>query len=223
MPEVERRIELALPSPRKIFTPAVTVIIALLIVGFTLINYAPNFTLDYLALSATNVVRGRIWQLITYSFINGCGRTLIFNGLLVLFVGSTIEREWRTASFVLLWLVVSLTCGLIWLLVSLATGSAFIGLGTASCGYGLIGTFGLLFRRKRFFALFWTIEAQYLALFLIAVGIVLGIAQPITWIWVAGAGVAYIYVKLRWRFASGGTRGRVRSAQSRPEGFVDID
>jgi len=223
MPDGERQIQLALPSPRKIFTPAVTVIIVLLIAGFTLVNYAPDFTIDYLALSAKNVLRGRIWQLITYSLVNSCGRNLIFGGFLVLFIGSAIEREWRTASFLLLWLVVSLTCGVIWLVVSLATGRNFIGLGTSACSYGLIGTFGLLFRRRRFFALFWTIEAQYLALFLIAIGIVLGIAQPITWIWVVGAGVAYVYVKLRWRIASGGTRGPASWGQGRPSGFVDID
>ena len=223
MAEVEREIQLGLPSPRRLFTPAVTAIILLLVAGFTVVSYAPGFTMSYLAVSARGVLGGKIWQLVTYPFISSCGLNLIFNGLVVLFIGSSIEREWRTASFVALWLVVSITCAVIWVAVSLIASRNFIGLGTAACVYGLIGTFGLLFRRKRFLALFWTIEAQYLALFLVAIGIVLGIPRPITWIWVAGAGVAYLYIKLQWGVRSGGTRGTGRSAQGRASGFVDVD
>jgi membrane associated rhomboid family serine protease len=223
MSEAERNIQLALPSPKKLFTPAVTAIIVLMIVGFTLFSYTGRFAVNYLALSAPNVLHGRIWQLFTYPLVNGNGWRLVFNGILVLFIGSSIEREWRTADFLVLWLVVSVTCGLLWVIVSLVTRNNFIGLGTGACGYGLIGAFGLLFRRRRILALFWTVEAQYLAWFLIVVGIILGIPQPITWIWVSGAAVAYVYIKLRWRQVSGGARSTRSPSQDRGGGFVDID
>jgi membrane associated rhomboid family serine protease len=221
MVDFEQRIEWAIPSPRKLFTPAVTTILILLVAGFALISYVPGFTLSYLALSLGGLSQGRIWQLVTYPFFDLCSTTLVFDGLLVLFIGSTIEREWRTGAFILLWLIVSVICGLIWIAVSAIFGRNYIGIGSASCAYGLIAVFGLLYRKKRFLALFWALEAQYIALGLVVIGIVLGIRQPITWIWVSGALVAYLYVKIRWRAASSGRNAP--TGRYTPGSFVDID
>jgi membrane associated rhomboid family serine protease len=197
MPEEDMNIKLRLASPRKLFTPAVAAIIVLMIVGFTISTYAQAFVMAHLGLSASSVVaQGRIWQLLTYPFVTGNSRTLIFNGILVLFIGGSLERKWHTAAFIIFWLVVSVTCGLLWVAVNLATGNNFVGLGAAALAYGLIGGFALLFRRRRVQVLFWTVKAQYLALFLIAIRIMLGIPQSITWIWVSGAifGAAAAYV-----------------------------
>jgi membrane associated rhomboid family serine protease len=223
MPDFETRVQFALPSPTKLFTPGVTTILILMVAGWAVISYAPDFTFNWLAISSQGLLRGRIWQLVTYSFVNGCARNLIFNGLMVLFIGSTIEREWRTLSFVVMWLVISVVCGMIWFLVNLVGPWEYLGVGTDACAYGIIGAFGLLFRRKRFFAFFWSIESQYLAWLFIGVGLVLGIAQPITWIWVAGALVAYIYVKIRWAMQSNSTYNRPAAVQGRRGGFVDVD
>ena len=45
------QIQLAFPSPRKLFTPAVTTIIMLTILGFTLIHHVSKFTIEYLAIN----------------------------------------------------------------------------------------------------------------------------------------------------------------------------
>ncbi|MFH1369787.1 MAG: rhomboid family intramembrane serine protease, partial [Planctomycetota bacterium] len=145
MSDIERRIEWAIPPPRKLFTPAVTVILILLVAGFALIHYATKFTLDYLALTTTGILQGKIWQLVTYPFFDSCSWTLIFDCLLVLFIGSAVEREWRTGSFVLLWLIASVICGLVWIGVSALVGRNYIGLGAGPCVYGLIAVWGLLY------------------------------------------------------------------------------
>jgi membrane associated rhomboid family serine protease len=217
------QIQLTLPSPRKLFTPVVTAVIVLMIIGFTLVHHATEFTVSNLAINPQTFLPLKLWQLITYSFINPCPWNLVFNGMVVLFIGSAIEREWQSRSFLLLWLIVCITCGTLWLLVNLILGLNYLGMGTGACAYGLIAAFGLLFRRKRFFAFFWTVEAQYLALILIGIGMVVGIARPITWIWVGGAAVAYIYIKLLWSGISSGARIRKRSVQNKQSGFVDID
>ncbi|MHC4212061.1 MAG: rhomboid family intramembrane serine protease [Planctomycetota bacterium] len=223
MPEIEHRMEIALPTPRKLFTPVVTVMIVLMIIGFALINHAKEFTINYLAVNPQTCFPFRLWQLVTYSFINLCAWNMIFDGLIIIFIGSAIEREWRSVSFLLLMLTVSIVCGAIWLLVNLAGNLNYLGWGTGACAYGLIAAFGLLFRRKRFFALFWTIEAQHLALLLIAIGLIVGIAQPISWVWVGGAGVAYLYIKLRLRMASPASGSRATGEQRRHGDFVDLD
>ncbi len=223
MLDKERNLQLALPSPRKLFTPAVTAIIVLMIIGYALISYAGDFVLNYLALSGNAVIRGKIWQLLTYPFFEGCSRNLIFNGFLLLFVGSAIEREWRTGPFVLFLFVVSVTCAVLWVIVSLVLARNYIGLGMSACGYGLIAAFGVLFYRRLVFTILWTVEAQYLAWLLIGIGIVLGIPQPITWIWVSGAAVGYAYIKLRQQQNAGRAKIRHTAGRDRGGNFVDID
>jgi membrane associated rhomboid family serine protease len=223
MAEVDHRIQLALPSPRKILTPVVTVSILLMIAGYALAKHAPVFTAGWLALNPQTFWPFRIWQLLTYSFINTCGWNLIFDGLIVLFIGSAIEREWRSGSFLLFFLVVSILCGLVWLIVNRIGGWAYIGIGTEAYAYGMIAAFGLLFRRQKFLVFFWALEGQHLAILLVAMGLVIAIAQPILWVWVGGAAVGYAYVKLLWHRASGAARSRSRPMQRKPGSFVDID
>jgi membrane associated rhomboid family serine protease len=220
MVEYEKRYEMILPSPRKIFTPAVTVMLILIITGWTLVHYAGGFTANYLAISLQGILHGRIWQFLTYSFVNGCPWNLVFNIIAVLFVGSAVERKWRTWDFILLWVIVTAICGIIWIIIDAVLGKNLVGIGTDSFVYGLIAVFGLLYYRNRFMTLFWTLEAQHLAWILIAIGIILGIASPWTWIWVTGALVAYLYVKLRWRISSASS---APSSGYKPGSFVDID
>lgn len=215
--------QMTFPSPTKLFTPGVTAIIVLLIAGMLLSMFAPGFRTSFLAISAQNVLHGRIWQLVTYPFVSGSLMNLIFSGLMVLFLGSAIEREWRTASFVLLWLVISVGCGLLWVIVNLLVGRDFIGMGASGCTYGLIATLGLLFRGRRFSIFFATIEARYMVLIMIAIGILMNIATPINLIWVSGALVAYAYIKLRWRMASQSHRSIASVEQRRSGSFVDVD
>jgi len=199
----------------------VTVILVGMVAGFTIVYYATDFTVKYLALSVTGMKHVMIWQLLTYPFLNGCNWSLVWGGLLLLFIGSAVEREWRTKSFIGLWLIVSVVCGLIWVVISAIAGKSYVGGGTASCVYGIVAVFGVLYRRRRFLVLFWSVEAQHLAWAFIIIGIILGIRQPITWIWVAGALVGYLYVKLRMRMESAARRSPQSSY--RPGDFVDID
>ena len=220
--EAQERIQQALPSPVKFFTPAVTAILILMIVGFALLVHAPEFTLSVLALNPSGVLTGRVWQLISYSLVNTpCN--LAFNGLAVLFFGSAVEREWRTRSFLLLWVVTSAVCGVIWMMVSFLLGKDLVGFSTAPAVYGIVAAFGMLFYGKKLIIIFWTIEAHVLALILIGVGVIMGIANPLMWIWVAGAGVAYVYIKLVWRARKSRATKAYGSKSSKSKGFVEVD
>ncbi len=218
-----QQTQISFPSPAKLFTPGVITILVLLIAGIALSIFAPDFTTGFLAVSARNILRGRIWQLVTYPFVSNSLINLFFSGLMIIFVGSAIEREWKTASFLLLWMVISAACGLLWVVVNLLTGKNLIGMGALACTYGLITTMGLLFRERRFFLFFTVVKSWHFVLILIAFGILMNIATPINLVWISGALVAYIYVKLRWWMASK-TRGSIPSIeQRRSNGFVDID
>jgi membrane associated rhomboid family serine protease len=143
--------------------------------------------------------------------------------LLVLFIGSAIEREWRTASFLWLWLIVSVVCGILWILVNRLMNVSVTGFGASACAFGIIAVMGVLFRRRRYFALFATLEAQHIAIGLIAIGVILSLPNPIMLVWVAGAVVGYAYIKVRWSLQAK-PAARPRGGRSGNKGqFVDID
>jgi membrane associated rhomboid family serine protease len=217
------RPQVTFPSPARLFTPGVTVILILSLIGFLLSVFASSAAIGFLALSARHVLHGRVWQLITYPFVENLPMNLIFTMLMVLFIGSAIEREWRTASFLLLWLVITVVCGAIWVLVNLLLGLNSIGCGASACSYGFIATLGLLFRGKSFFVLFATVKAEYLAMILIGIAIIMNIMTPMNLVWVLGALVAYIYVKLCWRVGVQESRNVKPRGRSKPDSFVDID
>jgi len=217
-----QEMRMALPSPQKLLTTGVIIILVLLVAGFLGFALGGMAVGRALALSPLAVLHGKIWQLVTYPFLNG-PVGLLCNGMVVLFFGSAIEREWRTASFLLLWLVVTVVCGLLWMLLNLLMGYSMAGAGANVGGYGLIAAFGLLFRGQRFFAFFGTLEAQHLAIGLVVIGVILSLPDPITLVWVAGALVAYVYAKARWSLRA---RPTVRPGLQRSGGkgqFVDID
>lgn len=221
MTDYQQQVQFQLPSPTKLLTPAVTTILIFLVVGFSLIVYARDFTFNILALSKSGIFSGKIWQLLTYSLINGgCG--LVGNGLIILFFGSLIERQWRTRYLVTLLFTVCITCGLFWTLISLVLGKDIAGFGSASLAYGLIGAFGLLFRKQRFWFFLWTLEAQTIAWIMIVIGLVGGIAWPMLWVWVSGALVAYLYIKVWWKIQNR-PQSYASSSNTQMNGFVDID
>ena len=219
----EEHYEIAIQSPAMYFTRAGVTFILLMIAGFVVTSYWPDFAAAQLALSPTGVLHGRVWQLVTYLFVDGSRWSLIWNCSCVLIIGSALEREWRTRSFVALWFIAGISCALIWMAVSLVatllTGREFLGSTADSAVYGLLGAFGLAFRRKRFLFFFWGMEAQYVVLILVAIGLVIGIPNPITWIWVAGAGVGYLYLRVIWRLREGFTTGGKPAQQAR---FKDL-
>ena len=219
----EQHYEITVQSPAMYFTRAGVTFILLMIAGYALACHFSEFVKAQLELNPTGVLHGRLWQLVTYLFVDESGWSLVWNCSCVLIIGSALEREWRARSVVALWFIAGISCALVWTAVSLVAtlvaGVEFRGFGADSAVYGLLGAFGLAFRRKRFLFFFWGMEAQYVVLILVAIGLVLGIRQPITWIWVAGAGVGYLYLKTIWRLREGFTRGGKPAEQAR---FKDL-
>lgn len=224
MSDFQRRLQLQLPSPTQFFTPAVTVFLVLIIIGFAVTTYASEFVINTLALSSQGVFHGKIWQLITYPFVETFTCRLIPSGIILLFFGSAVERQWKTRGFLALWFVVSITSGILWIIISMILGrSNLVGLGMAACAYGIIATFGILYKGQKLLFFFFVVEAQYIAMLLIAIGLVVSIAFPLNLIWVAGALIAYIYTKIKWRIASNGAGKRFGASQLKAGGFVDVD
>ena len=227
MSDFQRRLQLQLPSPTQLFTPAVTVFLVLSIIGFAVATYARTFTESVLALSGQGVFSGKVWQLVTYPFFTPLVGPFIWSCVILLFVGSAIERQWKTRGFLALWFVVSITRGVLWVLIcvviSLAFGRDLIAMGNSACIYGIIAVFGILYKKQKFLLYFFVMEGQHIAILVIAIGLVVSIANPFNLVFVAGALVAYVYTKLRQASAENRSNRRSESSELRSDGFVDVD
>ena len=221
MTDFQQQVQFQTPSPSKLFTPAVTSILVIMVISLVLSAFSGFPVGDLFGLSRQGLMRGMVWQLVTYSLVNANPMQLVFNGLAVLFLGSMIERQWRTMSFLFLWLVVSVVCGLAWLLLNTLMGSDTIAAGANACVYGMLGTFGILFRRRRFFMFFATLETKYLIWILIAIGVLMALSQPLMLIWILGAPVGYGYTKLMWKIGS--NRAQTVSEKTQTSRFADLD
>jgi membrane associated rhomboid family serine protease len=219
----EAQVHIQIPTPGKLFTPAVTVIIVLSLLGFLASLFARDFTLNWLALSSGQLMRGMVWQLVTYPFVFLGPVALLFDLSVILVIGSTIERQWGTKTFILFWLFVSVLCGLIWVFVGGFLRQPFPGLSSAACCYAMVAVFGLVFRGRRFLLMMTTVDAQTLALLMLGVSLILNLYPPINLIWMLGAALGYAFVKLREKSQYAQARPSDGDSPYQPGSFVDID
>ena len=212
------------PAPSQLFTPAVTTILVLSTIGLILSLVMSPFVADWLALNPQRVLRGPVWQLLTYPVVYLQPFNFVFCALMTLIVGSTVEREWGTKTFVALWLTTSIVCGILWTLISLMMGQPYIGSGSTACSYALIAVLGMMFRGVRVSMLIMTIEAQVMAMIFIGIGAMQSlISAPITLIWVLGAGVGYAFAKMRGKMGEARARENLSHDTYTPGSFVDVD
>lgn len=220
MPDFEQRMQIEMPSPSKLFTPAVTALLILMVAGYALVACAPSWV-AWLMLEPGAILRGKVWALAGYVFYEKFAINLLFNLLAVLFVGNMVERQWKARSLVLLWLSASIVCGLIWTAVNLLAGKNGIGFGAGPCVYALLGAFGAMFGRRRFLFIVAAVEARWIAAIFIGVGLLMSLSRPITAVWLVGALVGYLYIFLVRRL-SGGFRSGGAGSSSRTRN-LEID
>jgi len=216
-------VQIQIPTPGKLFTPGVTAIIVMSLLGFVASFFAGNFTMSCLALSSRQLLRGMVWQLVTYPFIFRYPVPLLFDLAIILVIGSAIERQWGTKTFILFWLFVSVSCGLIWMLVGGLLHQARPGSGSGACCYAMVAVFGLIFRGRRFLLMMTTVDARTLALIMLGVSLILNLYAPINLIWMLGAGLGYAFVKLREKSLYAQARSSGGDTPYQPSSFVDID
>lgn len=192
----ERRVQLALPTPAQLLTPGVVTLLVLMIVGYALFTWSDTArNVLMLIPGVTSFVQP--WRLVSYPILDGFWG-LVTSGLIVLFLGSLMERERGTGAFLIFSVAIVVACAVLWVAVGMVVDGWPCGIGAQALSYGLIAAFGLMHRKRRYFVFFWTMEAQHVAWLLIGIGLLASISSPHLLVWVAGAGAAYLYYRFLW-------------------------
>jgi membrane associated rhomboid family serine protease len=141
------------------------------------------YLLRYAGLVPFLVVRGMVWQLLSYSFLHFTTMHLLLNMLTLWMVGSQLEQEWGPRRFLEFYLFCVAAAALTTIAVAYSPlpgvnpGTNTIG---ASGGiYGLLIAFGMLFGDREFilFPLPFTMKAKYLVAIMIFV-VIIATFQP---------------------------------------------
>lgn len=129
--------------------------------------FAREWVIVYLGLIPKLVVRGMLWQLITYSFLHLELLHLLFNALALWMFGSQLESDWGSKRFVEYYFFCTVAAAFTTVAVSythiLGLSPATPTIGASGGIYGLLVAFGVLYGESEImmFPLPFMIKAKY--------------------------------------------------------------
>ena len=173
------------------------------LVLFSQFSVPLRFAIRSLVLTPELVVRGEVWQLVTYAFVHTGIMEILFNMLSLWFIGSYLETEKGAKWLTEIYFLSVVGGGLI------ATAISFTGIfhlsplqsvTSAQAGiFGLLAAFAVLFGEQQFLMFFLIqIKAKYLVIIyiLIAVASLISGSSPLTYVtFLAGALLGFLYCK----------------------------
>lgn len=104
----------------------------------------PKATL-YLAMIPSLVLRGWLWQFVTYMFVHGGFSHLLFNMLSLYIFGSMVERRIGSKEFLLFYLLTGTLSGVVSFVSYYVAGTNVILVGASGAIYGVLLMFAVFF------------------------------------------------------------------------------
>ncbi len=128
---------------------------------------------DSLLLMPSAVVRGAVWQLVTYLFLHSLSSFwhIIFNMLTLWMFGAPIEQTWGTRRFLQYYFLCGIGAGICVVLANLAFGDPHQRvLGASGAIYGVLLAYGMLFPNQTVLFMFiFPIQAKFMVMIMGAI------------------------------------------------------
>ena len=176
--------------------------------------------LPYLALSLEGLLSGFVFQVFTFPFIDTALMSVLFNALIIWFLGSELEAKWGTTFFAKFSLVSTLGSGLFYILIAVIFG------GKASFIHGLNGlnlamilAYGIIYsERTMIFMFIFPMKARYFCAILAAIELYMAFfsAQAFAaWTHLSAMAIAFGYLKYASLAARGVTLSSLKAQHER--------
>jgi len=121
-----------------------------------------------LMLVPAQVVRGAVWQLVTYLFLHSLQSFwhILFNMLTLWMFGTPVEQTWGTRRFLQYYFLCGIGAGICVVVVNLLFGNPHQAtLGASGAIYGLLLAYGMLFPNQEvLFAFLFPMKAKYMVM-----------------------------------------------------------
>jgi membrane associated rhomboid family serine protease len=159
-----------------------------------------------LGLSVSKLFSGHVYQLFTFPFIERSFMAVLFNGLVVWFIGSELEKTWGEKLYLQFLAACTLATAVLYILIvtvfynnPISMGFPIIGL-NALC-YGMLGAYAIIFSdRELTFMFLFPMKAKYFCLLLGGIQLYSAFTSPYAksaWAHLAGLvfGVGFLRIK----------------------------
>jgi membrane associated rhomboid family serine protease len=163
--------------------------------------------MPYLGMRPDMVIRGWLWQPVTYMFLHDPAGPfhLILNMLMLWMFGGELERYWGSRAFLRYYLICGIGAGLLSIPYAYAFGTqGIVTVGASGAIYGLFMAFGMVFaERTVLFMMLFPMKARTMAMIMFGVAFFYAVTQPRGGVahiaHLGGAVVGYLYLKRAWR------------------------
>lgn len=196
--------------------PSLTPFVKGLIVATTAVWFVQLILLKAAALDLTrffglvpaSVVRGWLWQPVTYMFLHSPVDLfhLVFNMLMLWMFGGELERHWGSRGFLRYYLVCGAGGGVFATIMGFLPGGIPLAatIGASGAIFGLLMAYGMIFsERTILFMLLFPMKARTMAMIMFGITLLYTLTQPSSGIshiaHLGGAVVGYLYLKRAWR------------------------
>lgn len=172
--------------------------------------------IPFLALSLGGIKSGLIYQLLTYPLMESGLMGVIFEGLLIWFIGSELELKWGRKFYIQFLIVSVLTSGPVYLLIGALFPSlgAYPLMGLTSFTYALLMAYAIIYSERQLtFMLIFPMKAKYFCMLLAGIQLYMGLtsaAGAASLSHLAAMGSAFAFLKFKSMKARGVTLQSVR-------------
>ena len=153
-------------------------------------------------LSANGLKSGFLFQLITFPLIDKGLMGVVFNALILWFIGSELETKWGNRFYIKFLLIVTLACSLIFATFSLLGPNTigFIPLhGLTGINLALLVAYGIIYsERTMIFMFIFPMKAKYFCMLLAGIEIFMAMSSSAfntAWGHVISMGAGFLYLK----------------------------
>jgi len=131
--------------------------------------------LDLCNLMPYDVLRGAIWQLVTYMFLHGGVSHILFNMLALWMFGGSVEETWGTRRFLQYYFICGIGAGVCVVIANLLFGNIHQPtIGASGAIYGVLLAFAMLFPEAEILIMFlFPVKAKYAVMIFGAVALFL--------------------------------------------------
>lgn len=168
----------------------------------------------FLGLSIGGVSKGLVYQILTFPFMEANFLSVLFNSMLVWFIGGDLESRWGEKFYAKFLVISTVVSGIVYLLISLAAKGALAYtplMGLGGVVFALLMAYGIIFSERQLtFMLLFPMKAKYFCMVLAGIELYMGIFSPngkASWAHLSAALAGFIYLKTKSMKARGQSLG----------------
>ena len=134
-------------------------------------------------LSATGIMSGKIWTLITYAFIPHSIMSAIFDALIFWFIGSELESIWGTRKYIQFLVTTVVGAGIIFTAIGIlffgsSNLASFPLTGPGGVAAAMCVVYGVLFPERTMYFFFFPLQAKWFVAILVGMSLYQGVFSP---------------------------------------------